>query len=486
MTESTPSSGADSGSVPDSGVVPRRSVLAAAGLLPLAAGPGGLADVTATPSAAPAASVPPPSTSATPAAAPSVTAARRPPAGAHCKPVLPRHGPARGFAGRSTSIAYVPFEDVAPPYLTLTESWNALGTDDQDRVYIVWTSTRDDGRGDSALFRYTHSTRKREFLGSFIDVATRQGNIRPGEEIPKGHTRIVQVGRKLYLGSQGFHDFKEGIEDLPNYRGAHLFTYDLDTGAFDDVSRTLPGGVVIPHQGIVALNYSPEHHLLVGLAHPLGDIVLYDLRTQRVRKVVPGSPWALNHVVSREIVVTRTGKVYTYRGPEDPELRDVVDEVWEYDIATDRMRTTGQFLRGGFWNGQAVTRNRSTIYLSTVSGELYRLDVASGRFSHLGHFTDPADHDDPAQYRVMYLYGIGLTAAEDRLIGLPIIAPTAADGDSATRLTTYRIARGRFTKHQDTDIQVFTGSNHRDRAGHLYQAAFDWDHNCHLAVITPG
>jgi len=62
----------------------------------------------------------------------------------------------------------------------------------------------------------------------------------------------------------------------------------------------------------------------------------------------------------------------------------------------------------------------------------------------------------------------------------------ATDGDAATRLTTYRIATRRFTKHQDTEIQVFTGSDHRDRAGRLYQAAFDWDHNCHLAVITPG
>jgi len=457
--------------------VPRRSVLAAAGLLPLAAGAR---------SAAPASDAPSTPSTPSPDVGSAVTVVRKPPAGPHCKPVLPRHGPARPFTGGSYAITYVPFEDVAPPYLTLTESWNALGTDDQDRVYIVWTSTRDDGRGDAALFRYTHRTGAREFLGSFIDVATRQGNIRPGEEIPKGHTRILQVGRKLYLGSQGFHDFKEGIDDLPNYRGAHLFSYDLDTGAFDDVSRNLPGGVLLPHQGIVALNHSPELGLLVGLAHPLGDIVLYDLRSGTVRKVVPGIPWALNHVVSREIVVTRTGKVYTYRGPEDPSLHAITDEVWEYDIAADRMRGTGQFLEGGFWNGQAVTRNRSTIYLSTVSGELYRLDVASGRFTHLGHFTDPVDYNDPAQYRVMYLYGIGLTVAEDALVGLPIIAPVAIDGDSATRLTTYRIPTRRFTKHQDTNIQVFTGSNHRDRAGHLYQAAFDWDHNCHLAVITPG
>ena len=140
--------------------------------------------------------------------------------------------------------------------------------------------------------------------------------------------------------------------------------------------------MVIEHQGIVAMSYSPEHRLLVGLAHPLGDLVLIDVKTGSVKKVVPGIPWELDRMVSREVVVTRTGKVYTYRGPEDPSLREMTNEVWCYDLATGAMSQTGQRLRGGFWNGQAVTRDRGTIYLSTVSGELYKLDVRSGN-SHI-------------------------------------------------------------------------------------------------------
>jgi hypothetical protein len=299
------------------------------------------------------------------------------------------------------AIQYVTFDDITPSYLTLTQSWNALGKDDRDRVYIIWTGTRTDGREDAALFRYTQVTGKREFLGTFIDVATAQNNILDGEQIPKGHTRILQVGRKMYMASQGFHDFKGPIDTLPDYRGAHLFSYDLDTGAFDDVSRKLPGGVLIEHQGIVALNYSPEHQVLVGLSHPLGDLVVFDLARGAVRKVVHGIPWQLNHVVSREIVVTKQGKVYTYRGPEDPALRADRNEVWVYDLKTGTMKKTGQWLSGGFWNGQAVTADRNKIYLSTVSGQLYVLDTNQGSFSSLGHFMAAADYNGPAKYRAI-------------------------------------------------------------------------------------
>ncbi|MCE0539704.1 hypothetical protein LWF15_29815 [Kineosporia rhizophila] len=383
------------------------------------------------------------------------------------------------------AVTYTDFAAVTPSYLTPTQCWNSLGLDDQNRVYINWTSTRSDGREDTALFRYTPSSGRKEFLGSFIDVATRQNNLARGEQIPKGHTRIVQVGRKLYMGSQGFHDFKGAIDTLPDYRGAHLFSYDLDTGAFDDVSRHLPGGVVIKHQGIVALSYSPEHKLLVGLSHPHGDIILFDPATATVRKVVKGIPWALNKMVSREIVVTRTGKVYTYRGPEDPALRGNSNPVWEYDIATGKHRNTGIKLKGGFWNGQAVTADRSKIYLSTVTGNLYRLDVATGAFTSLGSFIDPADYNHANKYRVMYLYGIGLTANEKQLLGWPIIAPTAGDEGGGTRLVSYSIPDAKATKQIDSPIAAFTGSNHRDPKGRFYQAAFDWDHNCQLAILSP-
>jgi hypothetical protein len=358
--------------------------------------------------------------------------------------------------------------------------------DDQDHAYILWTSNRDDGREDAALFRYTRATDQREFLGTFIDTAGAQNNLQPGEELPKGHSRIVQVGRKLYMTSQNFHDFKGSLSELPEYRGAHLFAYDLDSGVFEDVSRTLPNGVLIEHQGVIALTYSPEFNLLIGLSHPLGDIVLFDVEHGSVRKVVPGIPWQVNHVVSREIVVTNQGLIYTYRGAEEPEGRDLENEVWAYDIAADLMRPTGYKLKGGFWNGQTETRDRSTIYLSTIAGELYALDTASERFTHLTQFIAP-ERVANGGYGVRELYGITLSDAEDAIVGVPIIAQNAglARDTGMSSATVYDLAQRTLHEQFAPDIKVFTGSDHRDSQGNIYMAAFNWTTSCRLAILTP-
>jgi hypothetical protein len=216
--------------------------------------------------------------------------------------------------------------------------------------------------------------------------------------------------------------------------------------------------------------------------------VLFDVTQGAIRKVVrSGAPWQLNHVVSREIVVTRTGKIYTYRGAEEAKWHDLENEVWVYDIATGEHKPTGQRLKGGFWNGQAQTRDRNTVYLSTVSGELYVLNVARETFSHLGYFLDAADADGASRYRVKYLYGISLTSAQDAVVGVPIIAATSASGARTfrSRLTSYSVAQRKFTALVDLDAAVLTGSDHRDGNGNLYMTAFDWDTNCRLAVLKP-
>jgi hypothetical protein len=142
--------------------------------------------------------------------------------------------------------------------------------------------------------------------------------------------------------------------------------------------------------------------------------------------------------LSREVVVTKKGKIYTYRGTEDPAQRDRVHRIWAYDLKTNASTETAYTATGGFWNGQTWTRDGETIYLATVNGELYKLDVETEVFTHLGHFLPKEEHG--AGVRVDYLYGITLSAEEKRIYGIP--RPSRSGGSN---LYSYEIATGAIT-----------------------------------------
>jgi hypothetical protein len=282
---------------------------------------------------------------------------------------------------------YVSFDDIAPVGLALEQCWNAMGMDAQERVYIGFTSRRSDGREDFAVFRYDPATAARLFLGTFISASQAAGNVLSQEEIPKGHTRMLEIGEKMYMGSQGFHDLKAAIDTLPTYRGAHLYAYDLRRGTLEDVSTSLPGGVVTEHEGIVALSEMPGYDLLVALAHPSSDIVLFDYKQNEVREIVPGIPWRLGNPLSREVIATRKGKIYTYRGTEDPAERGEVNDIWAFDLNTHAMNPTAYTATGGFWNGQTWTRDGQTVYVSTVNGGTLQIECRARSLHAFGPFS---------------------------------------------------------------------------------------------------
>jgi outer membrane protein assembly factor BamB len=376
----------------------------------------------------------------------------------------------------------IAFDDIAPSGLTLQQCWDAMGMDSEQRIYVGFTSRRADARQDFAVFRYDPSTGERRLLGTFMDTSQAAGNLQPTEEIPKGHTRMLEIDGKMYMGSQGFHDFKGAIDKLPSYRGSHLYAYDISSGKLEDVSRSLPGGVVTKHQGLIALSHVPGSDLLVALAHPSSDIVLFDYKHDRVQRVVPGIPWRLGNPLSREVVVTKKGKIYTYRGTEDPAQRDEVHHIWAYDLETNQSTKTAYTATGGFWNGQTWTRDGSTIYLATINGELYKLDVATEVFTHLGHFLPKEEYDSGE--RVNYLFGITLSSDEKRIYGVP-----NRSRSSGSNLYAYEIATGTVTLAGKLERAVYAGSNMRDSRGNIYFARFgddhSWEGNARLAIVHP-
>lgn len=395
------------------------------------------------------------------------------------------------FAGRTAGTKAAPviltwsqiaFDDLAPQGFELRQCWNGLGMDGSGRIYIGFTSDRDDGREDFAVFRYDPASGERLFLGTFIDIAAAVDNLQAGEHLPKGHTRMILADGKMYMGSQGFHDFKKDIGELTNYRGSHLFSFDTSSGLWEDLAAALPGGVVTEHQGIVALSILREEHVLVGLTHPHSDIVLFDYRENRVVALVPGIPWKLGNPLSREIIVAPSGKIYTYRGSEDPRHRIDVNPVWVYDMVTENFKDTGFSMTNGFWVGQAETRDRSKIYVSTVNGQLYEFDTATETFKDLGYMLPKSDYD--AGRRISFQYGVTLAPDEKKIYFIPsVLKHPSGSGE----LYAYDIATGEVTFVQQLLPGIYTSGDLRD-GKNIYFAHFGdsqdlWSGKVRLMII---
>lgn len=383
--------------------------------------------------------------------------------------------------------AQVAFNDISPIAMNMQQCWNGMGMDDQGRIYIGFTSFRTDGREDFPVFRYDPRTGEKVFLGTFLDIVAAAGNAQEGESIPKGHTRMIFADGKMYMGSQSFHDLKWEIDMLPNYRGSHLFAFDTFTGAWSDLSAALPGGVVTEHEGIISLNILPQDHLLVGLAHPSSDIVLYDYQTEQLVKVVPGIPWKLGNPLSREVIVAPSGNIYTYRGTEAVSQRNETHTVWVYNIHTTEMKDTGFQMTNGFWIGQTEKRDGSKIYINTTGGELYEFDVATETFRDLGY--ELPETDDRI---IDYTYAITLSPDETKLYYvLSVIQnPGGAEGNGSGgtgELYYYDLATGKVVFVQQLPVGIYTSADLRDDQNiyfsHFGNAANIWSGNPGIFIL---
>jgi hypothetical protein len=139
--------------------------------------------------------------------------------------------------------------------------------------------------------------------------------------------------------------------------------------------------------------------------------------------------------------------------------------IWVYDLKSKASTETSYTATGGFWNGQTWTRDGATIYLATVNGELYKLDVETEVFTHLGHFLPRQEY--AAGVRVNSLYGITLSADEKRIYGVP-----RRSRSGGSNLYSYEIATGAVTLVGALEPALYAGSHLRDSRGNIYFARF--------------
>ncbi len=355
---------------------------------------------------------------------------------------------------RATDFRIIKFDEMFPEGFTGDTSWDPMGIDGNGIIYFGYTGRRTDliaGEEieDFAVFSYDPEKDVVKFLGTFIEACKAANNYIYGEEIPKGHTKFYCIDNKMYMASQGFHDYKQQIDGEDGYetkRGAHLFVYDIEKEILFDLSSQMPGGVWCEHQGVVAMNYMPELGKLVGFTHPLADLVFYDLATGTVDRYVNGIPWSLGNPLSREIIVSGD-RVYLYRGVEDTGARAELQwPVYCYDYGENRLYQTGDTMKGGFWNGQATTSDGKTTYISGCCGILYKMDMETGRVTLL------RDMDLDGENVIGYTYSISMSPDETKLFYIP----TARNPG---RIYEYDIATNTLAVVADVPTAVYCGSN---------------------------
>ena len=360
----------------------------------------------------------------------------------------------------------ISFDSVKPPYAELTACWDAMGIDTENNViYAGFTMTRTDMNNieDFAVFSYAPSSGEVKFIGTFINASKAANNYQNGEEIPKGHTRFWYIDGKMYMASQPFHDMTDDISELGSYCGAHLYAYDIAKGTLTDLSASLAGGVVVKNEGIIALTYMPERKLLVGLTHPLSNLVFYDINSGKVVCTVTGIPWADDNPLSREIVACND-RIYLCRGAENywqNSARTKRSNVYYYDYAKARLVETEDLCFGGFWNGQVTTKDNKTTYISTCMGELFKLSHETGRVEHVANMTPP-----DTERTIDSLYSISLSPDESFLFYIPsFLKPAGIVAFDLRTETPAYMKRG-------IDGGAYTGSTVVDNNGYYYFARF--------------
>ncbi len=289
---------------------------------------------------------------------------------------------------------------------------------------------------DCALFQYSARSGQRRLIGLLSDACKADGTWREGERIEKGHSQLVWLDGKIYIGTMGFHD-AAGNENSPQMQlalkshGAHLMAYDPAADRLVDCSRTQPDGVFFKGRGFMTLAAIPESGVVGALTVPHGDLLLYDPKTGQPRMIVPGVAEEFGRHVSREIIPAGSKIYYAYTAPEGSKAPG---HMYVFDMETGKRSDKPVEIASNPWNGQVRTSDGTGIYLTNQPGELFRFHPENGALETLGNLIPEEElrpiQDSEFRYAGARVLGMALSADERYIYTIPVRKKTAL-ADSA-------------------------------------------------------
>ncbi|MGA0559655.1 hypothetical protein ACO2Q8_23545 [Larkinella sp. VNQ87] len=197
------------------------------------------------------------------------------------------------------------------------DTYNAITAASDGQIYYVLCSESPTEGG--KMYRYNPATGRSELLADLTEICGETD----ANAIPQGksHVRFYEHAGKLYFATHiGFYEMIDGMERLPVnppqgralYPGGHFLSYDLTTGAFEDL-MTAPEG-----EGILSMTLDRERGQLYGITWPVGYFIRYNLQTGELTNLGPvsargeaGQPGNDYRVLCRSLLVDpRDGAVY--------------------------------------------------------------------------------------------------------------------------------------------------------------------------------
>lgn len=337
----------------------------------------------------------------------------------------------------------ISFTRVKPEGFPLQFCWNALGADPYNNIYMAvgndgkWI----DHKEDVAIFRFNNRKNSVEFLSTCNTVLQNAENLLEEEYVSKGHTDIVYLNGKMYMGTQPYHQPNTSLNE---YRGSHLISYDIEEEKFNDCSKNLPNGVIQQNRGLFSIAKIQQMNYIVGYGNPTGDLIFFNTQTNTIDKVVAGN--AKNNNITRVIVPTFDGRVFYSWG---------WDKMYIYDLETDETKKTEYTGGKPFWNGHAKTYDGLKSYISDAGGTVYCLETNNETLTTIGTFDTGA-------------LGIALSDKEDKLYtiaGNNTYKLLEMDIETGEVLTAYT-----FPDDFGNGNYTFTGNNIKDNDGNIYFA----------------
>lgn len=358
------------------------------------------------------------------------------------------------------------------------DTYNAITAAGNGKIYYVLCSESYETGGQ--MYAYDPAIDQTQWIADLTDICGEKY----ANAIPQGksHVRFYESNGKLYFATHiGVYEMIDGMERLPQnapggkklYPGGHFLSYDLATGAFEDLAIAPEG------EGILTMTMDRERGHLYGITWPLGYFIHFDPTAKVLKKVglvsakgeagIPGDDY---RVLCRSMVVdprdgavyfsTSEGDIFTYH-PDKEGLQKVegvdlrLDYFGKYD--PKRPGSMGYNWRKIFW----YAPEQVAYGIHGNSGYLFRFDPKSPKIEIVERLTSEPSRKSgmfdqfnygylgfqpgPDGETIHYLTGGPIYIDGKRLKGADQIAKGAAKGLENLHLVTFHIPTQTYKDH---------------------------------------